>query len=793
MPTPITSLATTDTFNTWFNTTNTVITALNGISMYKGFAGDGISITYDTSGNYTFSHSNTVTTGVTFGGSVLFNGAVSFAGAAPSISSTTISISPAVAGLTSGNIVTAHPTLGLTLAKADSASTSEVMGIVVAQSASATTVAVSGLINNTIFSKTISNALGISGATLTTGQAYFLSPTVAGGITTIEPNTFGHVSKPILLGITGSAGSILPYRGIIIEGISAGITAELDNKIIVEVDFTSNPAGFTSGNSLNIGDPICVLFDDVGSFFLLLNNYGNYKIAGKLNSSSNINCFVPDLIGGGYIDLSTLLSPSFLGLVSKVITTTATSYILEVTTVGGSFNCNISDLDTNFYSTITNTGGYVLKVNTDTGLIEFSPITSSTSLDSKFLDFIKLDGSTAKIILSKTQKASDLVFNNSSAFTSFAAFGGGGGSNSGEYDNLIPNGSFSIWQRNATSLTAGNLNTYSTPVADRWFVVKNGITGTTASISRQDFSSDQISVPGSPLYYVDCKFQYTQPSSLDKRPKLENIQKEARLLQNQNATINFWAKSTIDGSTLDVVYNRYRDAYTTTAGVTADLANRVLVGTGGVTLTTFWSEYVYTFPVSTWGTTLGATQSGWFSVGFEFPNSTTTISLAQVQLDFNGNTGSVFYVSPDAELKRCKPYYQRTYDLGQTAGYAGSSTNNEKVLQLANLNSQTIYFVDFPVEMVSSPTISLYAPNGILGDAYNMNSGKNMASSDATSVSYPWTATTFTRVSSASSYGNISVGSTGKKGMEISILNGAASLDALKFHYVADSDLSLNV
>ena len=114
MPTPITSLATTDTFNTWFNTTNTVITALNGISMYKGFAGDGISITYDTSGNYTFSHSNTVTTGVTFGGSVLFNGSVSFAGAAPSISSTTISISPAVAGLTSGNIVTTHPTLGLT-------------------------------------------------------------------------------------------------------------------------------------------------------------------------------------------------------------------------------------------------------------------------------------------------------------------------------------------------------------------------------------------------------------------------------------------------------------------------------------------------------------------------------------------------------------------------------------------------------------------------------------------------------------------------------------------------------
>ena len=794
MPTPITSLATTDTFNTWFNSTNTVITALNGISMYKGFAGDGVSITYDNFGNYTFSHSNTVTTGVTFAGNVLFNGVVSFAGAAPSISSTTISISPAVAGLTSGNIVTTHPTLGLTLAKADSASTSEVMGIVVAQSASATTVAVSGSVNNTAFSNTISNALGISGATLTTGQAYFLSPTVAGGITTIEPNTFGHVSKPILLGITGSAGSILPYRGIIIEGISAGITAELDNKVIVEVDFSTNPAGFTTSNAVKVGDSFCVVYDSGDAVPQLLSNYGNFKLAGKLNSSSNINCFVPDMSTGFSNSIGDLLGSNFFGLVSKVITTTATKYILEITTVGGSFNCNIADLDSSFYTGSLDTGSYALLVDDTSGLMGLSPNLYSLSIDYKFLDLIKLDGSTAKIVLSKTQNTRDLgTYGSSSAFTSFAAFGGNGGSNSGEYDNLIPNGTFIIWQRNATSLTAGNLNTYSTPVADRWFIVKNGITGTTASISRQDFSSDQISVPGSPLYYVDCNFQYTQPSSLDKRPKLENIQKEARLLQNQNATINFWAKSTIDGSTLDVVYNRYRDAYTTTAGVTADLANRVLVGTGGVTLTTFWSEYVYTFPVSTWGTTLGATQSGWFSVGFEFPNSTTTISLAQVQLDFNGNTGSVFYVSPAAELERCKPYYQRTYDLGQTAGYAGSSTNNEKVLQLANLNSQTIYFVDFPVEMVSSPTISLYAPNGILGDAYNMNSGKNMASSDATSVSYPWTTTTFTRVSSSSSYGNISVGSTSKKGMEISILNGAASLDALKFHYVADSDLSLNV
>ena len=216
-----------------------------------------------------------------------------------------------------------------------------------------------------------------------------------------------------------------------------------------------------------------------------------------------------------------------------------------------------------------------------------------------------------------------------------------------------------------------------------------------------------------------------------------------------------------------------------------------------------WQEYKQTFSVDPWtdafgGFSLGSPSDvGWFGVGFQFPSSTETISLAQVQLDFAGSEGPVFYVSPETELERCKPYYQRTYDLGQTAGndYSGSaSTLNEYTIQTSNLSTQKTYFVKFPTKMVASPTVILYTPNGVLGDALNVNAGVNMInSSTGALVTYPWSSTPFYRTASSSQYGNIAVSNSSKTGMEISIIDGALSLDALKFHYIANSDLDLNV
>jgi hypothetical protein len=773
---PINNLLYTDTFKTWFDTTNTVISTLNGVTVYNILAGDGISLS-SSSGIFTIGHSNNVSTGVTFAGNVKFNGSVSFA-TSPTVSTTSINILPKVSGLTAGNVVRITSS-GVTLAKADSRTNAEVLGIVVGEDATSNIVAVNGYVNANNFSSIMGNALGIAGGTLIAGRAYFLDPVVAGGITINEPQTYGYVSKPIILGICGSAGSLLPYRGIQIEGISAGITAELDNKIVIQIDIADAPTA-----TVKIGDPVIYFTDDTTND----SNSARFasKTYGRINGSTYNVCYVLDLASS--IDRTWLTGNSFLGLISKILVNDGVKYILEVTLPGGSFNTLISDLDTNFFTATTKTDQLIL----DSSGSLITGINAAALSRAKFVDFIKTDASNAKIILA----GRDAAGSGSSQFVGAGSVATSGSTAALEYDNLIPNGAFSIWQRQTTSLTAGNLNTYSTPFADRWFVVKNGLTGIsglTLNTSRQTFDSNQTSVPGSPLYYVDFNTQYSGISAAQNRPRLENVQSEARLLQGQQATLSFWAKSTVSGSTLDIVYNRYKDTYANSAAVKTATESRVNVTyPTGITLNTLWNEYQYTFTPAVAGFTLAETETGWLAVGLEFPSSTATVSLAQVQLELGGDVTDAIYKDPKLELERCSPYYLRTYDWDQNNGFTGSSRFNEQKLQLGNLNSQRYYTIPFPVETVTTPTITLYSPSGQQGDAYNVNTGKDMRYSGDGLVNLPWDTTT-SRTTSAWPSPNISAISASKNGMILSILNGATHLDTLTFHYVADADLNLNV
>jgi hypothetical protein len=58
----INNLVYSDKFKKWFDTTNTIITTLNGITVYNLLQGDGVSLS--SSGNvFTVSHAPTVATG----------------------------------------------------------------------------------------------------------------------------------------------------------------------------------------------------------------------------------------------------------------------------------------------------------------------------------------------------------------------------------------------------------------------------------------------------------------------------------------------------------------------------------------------------------------------------------------------------------------------------------------------------------------------------------------------------------------------------------------------------------
>ena len=50
-------------------------------------------------------------------------------------------------------------------------------------------------------------------ASLTPGECYYLSPTIAGSVTTVSPSAFGTVSKPIMRAVTSTTAVVVNERG----------------------------------------------------------------------------------------------------------------------------------------------------------------------------------------------------------------------------------------------------------------------------------------------------------------------------------------------------------------------------------------------------------------------------------------------------------------------------------------------------------------------------------------------------------------------------------------------------
>ena len=208
------------TFGGWYAKNNVMIQRLNALNVANIIGGDGITASPHTAANggYTLSLSGNVTRDMVFN-NVTVNGTLisNFAG---DISGTTI-ILPANTGVTVGNIVYIDSTGKVEKALADDECTAEVVGIVTGFTGGNAQVATTGRISG---SSIISSFTGTPGATLQKGVVYFLSGGVSGAGTTLEPDVTLYVSKPMLLGLTGDSGLILPYRGFIATEGTVGNT-----------------------------------------------------------------------------------------------------------------------------------------------------------------------------------------------------------------------------------------------------------------------------------------------------------------------------------------------------------------------------------------------------------------------------------------------------------------------------------------------------------------------------------------------------------------------------------------
>jgi hypothetical protein len=354
----ITNLATSDTFYDWYSKTNTdIIGKLNFLKMYSGLSGDGVDVSINPAGGvHTFSITPSITKGISFNGPISFNDAVSFNG---STDFTTITVKvPLASGLTSGDVVRIDSSSGLTFAIANSTQNAEMFGVVSHHSGSETVVKVAGTIDNTLFTNTIENMLKISGGTFAPGTVYFLDSTKYGGVTVNDATEYGTVSKPVILGITGNKGCILPYRGIANTGFTgAGVTADLDNNTYSMVLYTTN--------HLNGTDPVTSISNiDVGSYVFLPKNFSSWCLGSPVtlgetacitSVSFTDGSSTPNLI---IINDTTCLTTQpnaaivtgndyvFFGIVSKIYSknTTTGEITLQITTDGGGFILSSTEL-----------------------------------------------------------------------------------------------------------------------------------------------------------------------------------------------------------------------------------------------------------------------------------------------------------------------------------------------------------------------------------------------------------------------------------------------------------------
>jgi hypothetical protein len=259
--TSINSISLGTTFGAWYAKTNEMITRLNALKVGGITGGDGILVSPQTStqGGYTLDIASTISKNVTFNGNVTINGVLS-SSYGVDVSGINV-VLPANTGVTIGNIVYVDSTGKIEKALANDECTSEVVGVVIGFTGGNAQVATTGKISG---SSVVANFLGTVGATLQKGVVYFLSGGVSGAGTTLEPDVTSYVSKPMLLGLTGDTGLILPYRGyigltasgssVVVSGVCGGVTSlnKSTGRLFANVTDYNNNNYKTTGDLLGV-------------------------------------------------------------------------------------------------------------------------------------------------------------------------------------------------------------------------------------------------------------------------------------------------------------------------------------------------------------------------------------------------------------------------------------------------------------------------------------------------------------------------------------------------------------
>lgn len=168
------------------------------------------------------------------------------------IAAWSVNITQAAHGLVVGNVVR-FDGVNYVLAQADTRANADLVGIVSAV-----------LDINTFTLQLEGPVIGLAG--LTAGAVHYLSPTVAGALTNVEPSTLGQISKPVLIASSATDGYIFNWRSLpatpgtanyIYNSDGGGFQQWVDTlPTVVQDNITQLDTVAMSGFLTLVGDPV---------------------------------------------------------------------------------------------------------------------------------------------------------------------------------------------------------------------------------------------------------------------------------------------------------------------------------------------------------------------------------------------------------------------------------------------------------------------------------------------------------------------------------------------------------
>jgi len=350
--------------------------------------------------------------------------------------------------------------------------------------------------------------------------------------------------------------------------------------------------------------------------------------------------------------------------------------------------------------------------------------------------------------------------------------------------NLLSNGSMSIWQR-GVGVGSAFTGTGSTYFADRWVRLNRtnvdvaGSTGSgSLSIERKEFAVTQTEVEGNPLYYT--RFNNSIPgNTYNDIIHIEHRLEGADSFRGENVTLGFYAKAANSGQTAEIFIKQNYD------GANTETKTEL----GAIELGTSWKKFVNVFGVPEMDET--PSTNHYFATGIDLTKVSGNVDFAQFKLERGIKSTPVEPRTIEDEYSLCARYYQRSY-APDVQTLSNTTTNNIPDTTSVNfvaLPPDKDTDVHFPVRMRAIPeSLQFYSPfSGETGEAYNRSALKDFSLTTG-SVGRDLKVRSAPAGANVVKHENLT-----KEGFVLQTLAGVVDFDKVSVHYVADADLNNNI